>query len=65
MKRPQSFLRTVPRKTLAISLVGAFFIFSTIGFANDIMDLGRQTPLRFEVLNPRHGKEYREVGIPP
>lgn len=43
-------MRTVPRKTLVISVVGVFFIFSTIGFANDIMDLGRQTPLRF-VLN--------------
>jgi hypothetical protein len=38
---------TVPRKTLIISLIGVFFTFSTIGFANDIIEMGRQPTLRF------------------
>ncbi len=47
MKTTNSLWRTVPRKTLVISLTGVFFIFTTIGFANDIIGMGRQPTLRF------------------
>ena len=47
MKTSNPLWRTVPRKTLVISVIGVFFIFSTIGFANDIIDMGRQPRLRF------------------
>src|SRR5580704_8762255 len=50
MKTSDPLWRTVPRKTLVISLVGVFFIFGTIGFANDIIDMGRQPWLRFAVV---------------
>src|ERR1700674_1362479 len=47
MKTTDPLWRTVPRKTLVISLTGVFFIFSTMGFANDIIGMGRQPALRF------------------
>lgn len=47
MKTSKSIWGTVPRKTLIISLIGVFFTFSTIGFANDIIEMGRQPTLRF------------------
>ena len=47
MKTTNSLWRTVPRKTLVISLIGVFFIFSTIGFTNDIIGMGRQPTFRF------------------
>lgn len=47
MKTSNPMWRTVPRKTLVTALIGVFFIFSTIGFANDIIDMGRQPRLRF------------------
>ncbi len=37
--------RTVPTRSLIIFLLAVFFVFSILGFANDIMDLGRQSPL--------------------
>ena len=47
MKVTSPLWRTVPRKTLVISLIGVFFIFSTIGFVDDIMSMGRQPVFRF------------------
>ncbi len=47
MKTTNPLWRTVPRKTTLIALTGVFFIFSTIGFANDIMGMGRLPTLRF------------------
>jgi hypothetical protein len=47
MKTTKSIWNTVPRKTLIISLIGVFFTFSTIMFANDIIQMGRQPTLRF------------------
>lgn len=47
MKVTSSLWRTVPRKTIIISLIGVFFIFSTMGFANDIIGMGRQPTTRF------------------
>ena len=42
----KSYWRTVPRTSRAALLLGVFFMFSTIGFASDIMDMGRWTTLR-------------------
>lgn len=36
-----------PRRTIAIFLAAVFFVFTTFGFANDIIDMGRQNSLRF------------------
>ena len=47
MKITRSAWGTVPRKTVITSLVGVFFTFSTIGFANDIIEMGRAPALRF------------------
>src|ERR1700732_4020687 len=47
MKTAQSFWRTFPRKSLVVFLLGVFFIFSTIGFAIDIMSMGREPTFRF------------------
>jgi Stage II sporulation protein E (SpoIIE) len=47
MKTTNLFWRTVPRKTVVVFLIGVFFIFSTIGFANDIMGMGRTPTIRF------------------
>jgi hypothetical protein len=41
-----SFLRTIPWKSSALFLLGVFFIFTTVGFANDAMEMGRQSVLR-------------------
>jgi sigma-B regulation protein RsbU (phosphoserine phosphatase) len=40
MKRAKSVWSAIPRKSLAVFLAGVFFIFSTIGFANDIIEMG-------------------------
>jgi len=39
--------RETPRKSIVIVLVSVFLFFTTIGFANDIMSLGRQPLVRF------------------
>jgi hypothetical protein len=44
------FWKTVPRTSLITFLLGVFFIFSIVGFASDISEMGRQPPLRL-VLN--------------
>jgi hypothetical protein len=41
--------RTTPRKSVVVFLLAVFFVFATFGFANDIIDMGRQPPLRFAV----------------
>jgi hypothetical protein len=40
------FWKTVPRTSLITFLLGVFFIFSIVGFASDISEMGRQPPLR-------------------
>jgi hypothetical protein len=47
MSRTKSFWKTVPRNSRGLFLLGVFFIFSTIGFASDITEMGRQPALRF------------------
>ena len=39
--------REVPRKSIVIVLLAVFLLFTTIGFANDIMSLGREPLVRF------------------
>src|SRR6516225_6715726 len=47
MRTTTSYWRNVPVTSLAAFLLGVFLLFSTIGFASDIGDMGRQPPLRF------------------
>jgi hypothetical protein len=47
MSRAKSFWKTIPRTSLIGFLLGVFFIFSTMGFTNDIMEMGRQRTPRF------------------
>jgi hypothetical protein len=42
-----TFWKTVPRKPAVIFLLGVFFIFSTIGLATDISQMGRLPPVQF------------------
>jgi len=46
MKRAQGFLKTVPRKSLAIFAIGVFALFGTFGVTGDIVNLGRGPALR-------------------
>ena len=41
--------QTVPRRTTMVFLLAVFFIFTTVGFANDILDMGGQPPFRYAV----------------
>lgn len=45
MNRPKSYWRTIPPKTQVAFLLGVFFTFSTIGFAADLVEMGRQSML--------------------
>ena len=45
----KTYWKTVPRKSLAGFLLGVFLLFSTIGIASDIAEMGRQPMLRFVV----------------
>ena len=47
MSPTKSFWKTIPRKSLVGFLLGVFFIFSTVGFLSDIIEMGRQPMLRF------------------
>ena len=46
MSRAKSFWETLPRGSFLLFLLGVFFIFITAGFANDVMEMGRQPELR-------------------
>jgi Stage II sporulation protein E (SpoIIE) len=41
--------QSVPRKSLVAFLLAVFFIFTTTAFANDIIVMGREAPVRFGV----------------
>jgi hypothetical protein len=47
MSKAKSFWKTFPRKSLLVFLLGVFYIFSTVGLAGDIGEMGRQPALRF------------------
>jgi len=44
---PVSPWRSIPRTSVVIFLSAVFCVFSIIGFANDILDMGNQQPIRF------------------
>ena len=37
-----NYWKSVPRKSIVLFLLGVFFLFSTLGFASDISEMGRQ-----------------------
>jgi Stage II sporulation protein E (SpoIIE) len=39
--------RNMPRKSMVGFLLAVFFVFTVIGFANDILDMGREPKIRF------------------
>jgi Stage II sporulation protein E (SpoIIE) len=39
--------KETPRKSIVVLLLSVFLFFTTIGFANDIIAMGRQQPIRF------------------
>ena len=47
MSITRSYWKTVPRGSLFLFLLGVFCIFGTIGFASDILEMGRQQTPRF------------------
>jgi len=47
MGTSRPFLRSIPRKSLAVFLLGVFCIFSTFGIASDILDMGREPVLHY------------------
>jgi serine phosphatase RsbU (regulator of sigma subunit) len=47
MSRAKSFWKTVPLTARLLFLLGVFFVFTTIGFAGDIAEMGRQPTPRF------------------
>ena len=47
MSATQTYWKNVPTKSLFAFLLGVFLLFSTIGFASDIPEMGRQPLLRF------------------
>jgi Stage II sporulation protein E (SpoIIE) len=46
MTPSKPFWKTIPQTSLITFLLGVFFIFSIVGFASDISEMGRQSPLR-------------------
>lgn len=46
MTPSKPFWKTIPRTSLITFLLGVFFIFSVVGFASDVGEMGRQSPLR-------------------
>jgi len=42
-----TYWKSVPRKSTVLFLLGVFFLFSTLGFASDISELGRQPTVRY------------------
>src|SRR5216683_3878148 len=47
MGRSGPFLKSIPRKSLAVFMLGVFCIFSTFGIASDILDMGREPILHY------------------
>lgn len=45
----KTYWRSIPRKSLVGFLLGVFLLFSTIGIASDIAEMGRQPVLRFVI----------------
>jgi hypothetical protein len=58
MSRNETFWKTLSPRSFLLFLLGVFFVFSAIGFANDVMQMGR-TP------NPRFALSILVAGIFP
>ncbi len=46
MRWKKSFISTMPKRSLAIFLLGVFFLFGTMGLAGDVAHLGQEPALR-------------------
>ena len=42
-----AYWKSIPRKSTVLFLLGVFFLFSTLGFASDISEMGRQPTVRY------------------
>ena len=47
MSRAKSFWKTLSRRSFFLFLLGVFFVFSAVGFASDVAEMGRTPKLRF------------------
>jgi hypothetical protein len=47
MIRDTTFWKTLSPRSFSLFLLGVFLVFSAIGFASDVTDMGRTPPLRF------------------
>jgi hypothetical protein len=47
MSRDKTFWKTLSPRSFALFLLGVFLVFSAIGFASDVTDMGRTPTLRF------------------
>lgn len=47
MASGKTYFSTVPRRSIALFLLGVFFLFGTVGLATDMADMGHQPTLRF------------------
>jgi phosphoglycerol transferase MdoB-like AlkP superfamily enzyme len=47
MSTATSFWKTLSRRSFFLFLLGVFFVFSAVGFASDVADMGRTPKLRF------------------
>jgi hypothetical protein len=47
MGKPTSFWKTLSPRSFFLFLLGVFFVFSAVGFANDVTEMGRTPTLRF------------------
>jgi hypothetical protein len=44
---PKSYWKSVPQSSRVVFLLGVFCIFSTFGFASDVLEMGRESTLHF------------------
>jgi len=59
-------LRNIPRRSVVVFLLGVFFTFVAVGVANDVVEMGRQPPLRFGLalaLNGLFAVCYAVMGV--
>jgi len=47
MSRDTTFWKTLSPRSFSLFLLGVFLVFSAVGFASDVTDMGRTPPLRF------------------
>jgi hypothetical protein len=47
MRKPVSFWKTLSRRSFFLFMLGVFFVFSAVGFASDVSEMGSTPKLRF------------------